>query len=552
MRAAYAEAQVIHTDWVQTWKADERALHLQAAQAYEELYHLYLRGQLDEAGFKRRRAYYGVGSRQSPGRVQVRLKALLGRLSVAQLRSAADLAGRYTPRRAFHLTPRQNLNYYDVPLEDSPAFLRAAAEVGFGVAGAGGRAPANVTLPAGTGLLPGEAFDATYAAAMLQRRFDRDEALRSLPGTFKVGFWRSLHDDESDSGNDLTVIPVRRLVGTRLRRGFRLLLGGGLGPRARVEALWKGFVAPQDLYAQVRSVALHFKVRSHGPKPFNRLRHLLAEEGWPAFQHEVSLLAEQQPHDRAALFFHRLPYGKAGASADGLPEWLHGFALPLADAGSYLVKGQPLAGMVSAVTAQGLAELVERYGRDELRITTRQQVWLPWVQEPNLLAAYQELQRLDLAGPFLGTFSACPGLGVCHNAAVGTPGLAREALNALKEGLGSQMSRATAGLQLGASACPNGCGRHRDSDIGFEGFNRPDGHQGKQAWVKVYGRPPGSPDLAEALGSVPVERLPALLLALVEDYQNSDATDLASYLRLPEGFASLQKAVRGLGKDSAP
>ena len=280
------------TDWVRAWKDEARALHVQAARAYEDLYHLH-QGAIDEAGYKRRRAYYGVGSRPSPGRVQVRLKVALGRISAQQLRFAAELAERFTPRRAFHLTPRQNLNFYDVPLEDSPAFLRA-------VAGAGGKAPAAVTLPAGSGLLPGEAFDPSFAAALVQRRMDADESLRSLPGPFKVGFWRGLHDEESDSGNDMTLIPVRRLVNGRLRRGFRLLLGGGLGPRAQVEALWKSFVAPEDLYAHVRAVALHLKVRGRGAKPAHRLRHLLAEEGWPAFQEEVALLVERQPQNRAA------------------------------------------------------------------------------------------------------------------------------------------------------------------------------------------------------------------------------------------------------------
>lgn len=539
------------TDWVQAWKDEARALHVQAARAYEDLYHLHLRGVLDDVGYKRRRAYYGVGSRPSPGRVQVRLKVALGRISTQQLRLAAELAERFTPRRAFHLTPRQNLNFYDVPLEDSPAFLRAAAEAGFGVAGAGGKAPAAVTLPAGAGLLPGEAFDPSFAAALLQRRMEADESLRNLPGPFKVGFWRGLHDEESDSGNDMTLIPVRRLVDGRLRRGFRLLLGGGLGPRAQVEALWKSFVAPEDLYAHVRAVALHLKVRGRGARPAQRLRHLLAEEGWPAFQEEVALLVEQQPSDRAALFFHRLPY-PAGAPADeSMPEWLHGFAVPLAAKGSYLVKGQPLGGMIDVATAVGMADLADRYGHQEWRFTTRQQVWLPGVQEPNLLAAYQELQRLGLAGAFLGSFSACPGQDLCGNAALETLDLGRQALATLKQGLGNQVGRATAGLRLGASACPNGCGRHKASDLGFEGFQRLEPDQAKHAWVKVYGRRPGQPELAEVLGSLPLEKLPALLLALVDAFQNSSAPDLASYLRLPEGFTALLRAMEGLQRRDA-
>ena len=60
------------TDWVRAWKDEARALHVQAARAYEDLYHLHLQGAIDEAGYKRRRAYYGVGSRPPPARAGCR------------------------------------------------------------------------------------------------------------------------------------------------------------------------------------------------------------------------------------------------------------------------------------------------------------------------------------------------------------------------------------------------------------------------------------------------------------------------------------------------
>jgi|GEM_PF-7018887 sulfite reductase (ferredoxin) len=529
--------------WLTQWNEEHAASQRRAAQDYERLYGLFMHGDLGEQDFRKRRAHFGAAARPVAGRVLLRLAIPLGRLSPRQLRVAADLAGRFTPGGHFHLTPRQNLNFYDVPLEDTPAFLHTAAEAGFGLAPAAGDSPCNVLVPAGCGVLPGEAFDPSFAAALLQRRLGEDPELRGLPGPFKVGFWRSLYDDESEPGNDLTAVPVRRRVGTRQLRGFRLLLGGGLGPNPQVEALWKSFVEPEELYAHVRAVAIHFKLRCQDSRPGLRLRDLLHAEGWPSFQEDLAQLLGEQKRDRKAVFFHRLPLGLPQGTATALPAWLHGFAVPMPAQGYFLVKGQPLGGMLDSAAAQDLASLIERYGQGELRVTPRQQLWIPGIGEPNLLAAYQELQRLGLAGSFLGSFSACPGSGLCPRAGLDTMALGRQVLEALQEGLGADLGRATAGLRLGASGCANGCGRHRSADLGLEACVEE--HGGKlETQVRVFARKPSGQGLSEALGSLPLLDLHKVFSPLLQAYRSSGAPDLASFLRMPMGYEALQAAMR--------
>ena len=534
---------MLNSAWLTQWNEEHTAAQRQAAQDYEQLYGLFMHGDLDDQAFRRRRTHFGAATRPVAGRVLLRLAIPLGRLSPRQLRVAADLAERFTPGKHFHLTPRQNLNFYDVPLEDSPAFLHAAADAGFGLAPAAGDGPCNVVLPAGCGVLPGEAFDPSFAAALLHRRLAEDPDLRDLPGPFKVGFWRSLYDDESEQGNDLTVVPARRRMGTRPVRGFRLLLGGGLGPNPRVEALWKSFVEPEELYAHVRAVALHFKQGCQDSRPGLRLRDLLLAEGWPSFQEDLALSLEGQAKDRKGLFFHRLPLGLPQGPVGALPAWLHGFAVPMPAQGYFLVKGQPLGGMLEAAAALDLASLIERYGQGELRVTPRQQLWIPGIGEPNLLAAYQELQRLGLAGSFLGSFCACPGSGLCPRGGLDTMALGRQVLESLKIGLGADLGPATAGLRLGASACGNGCGRHRSADLGLEASVVE--RQGRtETQVRVFARRPSSQGLSEAVGTVSLGDLSRLFTPLLEAYRVSGAPDLASFLRMPAGFEALRAALR--------
>lgn len=508
---------------------EQHRLHLRAAQDYEALYRLFIKGSLSEAEFRQRRQFFGVHSRSSPGRVMVRLKPPMGRLGGGHWRCAADLARRYCPSASLHVTTGQCLQFYDVPLEDSPGFLRTAAEGGFGVAAAGGRTVRPLTLPAGTGLGPEEAFDPTWVAALFQLRLDADEALRGLPGSLRIGFWRSLHDEESEPGNDVSILPVRRQVGTRLRRGFRLLLGGGLGTDPSVEVLWKAFVPPEDLYATLRALILHFKGQGGREKPHPRLRHLLHREGWPAFQSAIEQLLLVQPRDRAATFFHHLGLPKAEEPA------------------AAVLRGNCLAGCLDAAQCEGLADLAQRYGDGLLRLSTRQQIWLGGVPPKRAREAWEGLCALGLAGPFEGTFSACPSGKACGHAQVETRQVYRLVLSGLREALGEQEGAATAGLKLGVSGCKDGCGHHRSADLGFEGLE-PQAHDARPR-LKVYGRPAGDPrGLASEAGTLAVASLPELLKGLVADFRASAAPDLASFLRQLQGWQSLQRHLGALGQ----
>src|ERR1035437_7852842 len=112
----FSKACMQPSGWMDPWAQEQRRMQTRAAAEYEELYHLYLKGCLDESHFRKRRGFYGVHTRADAGGVMVRAMVPLGRLTCVQLRAAADLAERFTPHRHFHLTPRQNLQYYDVPL----------------------------------------------------------------------------------------------------------------------------------------------------------------------------------------------------------------------------------------------------------------------------------------------------------------------------------------------------------------------------------------------------------------------------------------------------
>ncbi|MFN2411401.1 MAG: nitrite/sulfite reductase, partial [Halomonas sp.] len=63
-----------------------------------------------------------------------------------------------------------------------------------------------------------------------------------------------------------------------------------------------------------------------------------------------------------------------------------------------------------------LADLAERFGHDELRISHEQNVILPHIHKADLPAVYATLREADLATANIGLVSdiiACPGMDYC-------------------------------------------------------------------------------------------------------------------------------------------
>jgi anaerobic sulfite reductase subunit C len=129
-------------------------------------------------------------------------------------------------------------------------------------------------------------------------------------------------------------------------------------------------------------------------------------------------------------------------------------------------------GSIPADLLPKIAEVARRYGRGEVRLTARQGIEIPWIKFRDIEAARKELAEAGLAlgpcGPRFRTVTACPGLPVCRRALADCQSFAR------------QIDQNFSGLQLPhkfkvtVSACPNGCSRPLENEIGFCGSAEPE------------------------------------------------------------------------------
>jgi sulfite reductase (NADPH) hemoprotein beta-component len=119
-----------------------------------------------------------------------------------------------------------------------------------------------------------------------------------------------------------------------------------------------------------------------------------------------------------------------------------------------------------------IADLAERYGHSDLRISHEQNVVLPHVHKADLPVLHAALTRAGLATANVGLLSdiiACPGMDYCALATARSIPVAQELathFEALK------LEHEIGPLKIKISGCINACGHHHVGHIGILGLDR--------------------------------------------------------------------------------
>jgi sulfite reductase (NADPH) hemoprotein beta-component len=121
---------------------------------------------------------------------------------------------------------------------------------------------------------------------------------------------------------------------------------------------------------------------------------------------------------------------------------------------------------------RALADLAERYGHDELRISHEQNVILPHVHKSDLPALHAVLKSHGLATANVGLISdiiACPGMDYCALATARSIPVAQEISERFQS---LKIEHDIGPLKLKISGCINACGHHHVGHIGILGLDR--------------------------------------------------------------------------------
>lgn len=131
----------------------------------------------------------------------------------------------------------------------------------------------------------------------------------------------------------------------------------------------------------------------------------------------------------------------------------------------FAIRLKLIGGSISAMQLRRIADIVEKHGRGEVRLTARQGIEIPWIRFEDIESVRKELAEDGLAlgpcGPRFRTVTACPGLPICRKALADSQRFAWMIDSRFSGQVLPHKFKAT------VSACPNACSRPFESDIGF-------------------------------------------------------------------------------------
>ncbi len=460
-----------------------------------------------------------------------RIKIPFGGVSPDQLDVLASLSEEYSDA-ILHITTRQDVQLHYVHIEDTPNLMRRLAAVGITTREACGNSVRNVTACPLAGVCNTEAFDVSpYAKALMHFLLGHPD-VQDFGRKFKPAF----------SGCEQEACGLVQMHDAGFvarvqdgKRGFQVVVGGGLGPVPHQAKVLSEFTPVEELLPQIQAVARVFarlgEKRNRGRA---RIKFLVAKLGIEEFRRLVEDERKTLPHDdRWTAFLDELPQTsgepvspQAPLAASDLPEgfaeWRETNVYAQRQAGYTVATINLPLGDLTADQTRALSDVARKYVGDNLRTTVEQNIVLRFVREADLSALYTELAAVGLAAPGAGTIvdvTSCPGTDTCKLGISASRGLAGELRKRLAA-KSATLPEAVSGLKIKISGCFNSCGQHHIADIGFYGNSRKIDKRTVPHFQVILGGQwtQNAASYGLAVGSVPSKRIPETVDALSEAY----------------------------------
>ena len=449
----------------------------------------FLDGHITEDAFRPFRLKHGIYGQRQAGVQMVRCKVPGGLLTAPQARQFARIADEFGGGRS-HLTTRQNVQYHFVPLARVADLMHVLADTGLTNREACYNTVRNVTACAWAGIAQDEVFDVRPYAQRVAYAFLRKDLTGNLPRKFKIAFDGCGHRDcIQGSINDIGLRAVIRDG----RRGFRMVIGGGLGPLPTEAQLLEEFVPEERLLNRCEAVIRVFN--QHGNrknKNTARMKFLLRGRGldwlreqidkeyadilanggiaWPDIVPEGfgGYESRPQPLGNGSL----LPVLNPAHSHDSeYDAWLETNVTPQKQIGYAAVTARVDQGNLTGTQWRGLARLALTAGDGLVRTTVNQNVVLAFIPLARLPQVHAALTEIGLGGAGAGQIDdvlTCPGAYTCNLGLTKTMNLGEALQDVVRRYDDPQVRR----LTIKASGCPNSCGHHWIADFGFSGNAR--------------------------------------------------------------------------------
>jgi len=509
----------------------------------------FLNGELGEDEFRHLRLRNGLYiQRHAP---MLRVAIPYGLLSSAQLRTLASIARRYD-RGYGHFTTRQNIQYNWPKLAEVPEILAELAAVEMHAIQTSGNCIRNTTSDHLAGVTPDEIEDPRPWCEIIRQWSTLHPEFSYLPRKFKIAVTGSPRDRAASLVHDVGVHIVRRADG---ELGFEIFAGGGLGRTPVIGQVVREFLPREHLLSYLEAVLrvynregrrdnltkarIKILVRSLGIEEFRRR----VEIEWGLINDGALRVTPAQVERMRSFFgppaYRRLQDSDPAAGKDAAFRAWYRYNTSEHKMPGYRVvyvslkKAGVAPGDATDAQMELIADLADRYGFGEVRVTHTQNLLFADVEQEKTFDLWQTLDAAGLATPNIGTLTdmiCCPGLDFCSLANAGSIDVAK----LINERFDDYDYLYDLGeLDVKMSGCMNACGHHHVGNIGILGVDK-----GGEEWyqITIGGAAGEDASLGTVIGpSVAKADVPetlARLLAVYVEQRHADERFLDTVRRL--------------------
>jgi len=499
----------------------------------EKQIRLYREGKIDDDKFRSLRLVRGIYGQRQPGVQMIRIKLPYGRITPTQIRRIADISEQYASGN-LHATTRQDIQIHYVKLEHTPELWAKLESDNITTREACGNTVRNITASAEAGIDVNEPFDVSPYAHAVFEYFLRNPICQDMGRKFKISFSSSEKDNAFSFIHDIGFIPKLRIENGIEVRGFKVMIGGGLGAnpylaQTAFEFLHEDLIIPYteavlrvfDRYGErQRRMKARFKflLEEIG---MNELVRLIEEEK-TALKYKTYRIDRTTPEIKLPPLAIQI---EEVANKEKYDKWLKTNTFEQKQKGFYGVYIKLTLGDMKVALARKFADVAEKFAADDIRITVNQGYLLKYVRPESLPALFNALDELGLAEPgfdSVADITACPGTDSCALGISSSTGVAVALENVIRNEYPELIYNRD--IKIKISGCPNSCGQHGLAQIGLHGSSIK--HEDKvlpaiQILLGGANLGDGKGKIADKVIKIPSKRADTALRWILDDYEKN-------------------------------
>lgn len=526
----------------------------------EENVERFKRGEMSDVEFKVQRVPFGCYEQRKKDTYMVRIRCAGSVVTPEQLKKIAEISNVHGASY-IHLTTRQEIQFHYVLLDSLVSVIRGLKTVGLSPRGGGGNTVRNIMAQEDAGIAQDEAFDVSPYAIALTTQMITEPDSWNLPRKFKYAFSGS-----SDDRGYATIHDVGYIAKIKDgQKGFKVYIAGGLGAKPQLACVAHEFIPVDEFYNVAKAAKnLFYKTGNRKNKHAARLRFVLKKFGEEEFlkmynEELEAVRGENYP----PLEINEIDNGAVDPNTPAetvenkkdFQLWKNRFVQKQRQDGAYCVIVPAHLGHVDNNDAIALAEFLEPFGKNTIRIRKDQNFLLRNIPEKYLTNLYNLLKTTfeNFNRPFVtDKIIACAGASTCQLGICLSPGAATASKRVL-ENVDFDLDAAS-DARINISGCPNSCGQHHVGHIGFFGKVARKGDKVIPSYTVMSGAKvkDGETELATRVGEVASRDIPFLIRDALKTYvgKKGNHASFEEYTRSDEGKEDLKAICDTYKKES--